>query len=1241
MPTIADLRQKYPDLAGLDDEQTVDAVHQAFYADLPREQVAASLGVKPPTPPKAKRTMGEAISDTGRSIMSGAAGLVKSGGELYGLATGDMENGATQLGTDAQQYWEDGQSRALHEKRADRKTAIDASPSMLGKFGTAIYETLKDPALLGDVVASNVATLVPGMAVGRAAAAGRMTMAMRAAQGAGPVSMAEQAAIAKGAGTLGTAAAVGAAAVQQGADVSGDTYTDSLKKTAEQLAANPDFVAGVQAKVQAGMDEPSAILATKKELGTTAARAAFLPATAISVAANAIPGGTMLERALVGGAAKNTIKTGGSRLGAMAKAGLGEAAQETIEEGGGAFVGNLAKQRYVDPNQDLADSVGENAGLGFVGGLGMGVPSGALHGHVSPGDEIRAKKLEEVGPLTRGVNAGLEDTAQRVDSGALPVVSADQLILHAQQRLAELDTKANGTKEQKGVGPAGEPIVTPATQGQFLTADEIEERKQLASMKEDPKALARAFGVEIGAPAPEPAPAAPTEPAPAEPAPTESAAPAPPAKAPVSRDAAAQREADRPAEVQGDIQPGDLLNNRGGPFLSMPGAMSALARAGEGHEIVKVTGGLVVRPTQASAPQEAGNVQPPAAPQPPAMPQATAPAQPTTLGGTVAAQPAGTRGTTAADLAGKPIDRLLDEVKQFPSATLADGATEAAPIHEQDPQARTEPQAPTAEARADQAGAAPAVPGEGASLPAARPAAVQADGLTWRGKPISRGVLTTLRGSLAAKVAAHEVEIDRATKGKQSGNGRIVRQLREAAAETRQSLNEVDATLAGVSAEPDRGTPTQVAVKKETAIERRNRLMAERTAGAAPPTAAPAAQRAAPRTRAHPPTIRGSSALAAISNRLGGISPDLLADMSEKRTFTRTSKFGKKVQYTAWDNPPAPGYGPLFRKGGSGDLSEIARVLEEEGFLTPGANVADPIGATQRAQEIVRAELANGGSSVAVGDANAIDAEMTARRDAAMDDPGEPWDSYSFEPDDLEASGYVAADPIVKELTEGLIREADELGLDTERLREDAAHLTSEQSEAAYHAEVQSALRQAVATAREEAGRSDAGATGASGEGRSEPVVAPRAAGSDGQTDRPDFALTAPTAAEVVAEQDRRKTAAAADAAEQKRLADKAQADATRDEFTLTGSDRPADVAAAAGQGDLLADPAAAPKIEASDPLTGDYAAFDGKTFEQKAKVAETGDIAVLRMDAAKTLREFDKREQSLRGLLKCLSSRA
>ena len=215
-----------------------------------------------------------------------------------------------------------------------------------------------------------------------------------------------------------------------------------------------------------------------------------------------------------------------------------------------------------------------------------------------------------------------------------------------------------------------------------------------------------------------------------------------------------------------------------------------------------------------------------------------------------------------------------------------------------------------------------------------------------------------------------------------------------------------------------------------------------------------------PKARQHPPTVRGSGALAEVSRALGGVSPDLLADLSEKVIRNRTSKTGKKTQYTSWDNPAIPGVGPLFRKGGTGDIAEVARVLEEAGYLEAGANDRDPIGAAQRAQEIIRGELRKGGSATQVGNADAIDAEMRARLEAEMDAAADPWDDFSFTPDDLDESGYADLNQELQLEVERLIAEADQAGLDTETIREDVARMVGEEaSQDEYNAAVKEAIQ--------------------------------------------------------------------------------------------------------------------------------------------------------------------------------------
>lgn len=60
-------------------------------AQEPRYYSDEELGIEPP-----KRTWGEAIKDTGAALMGGAAGLVKTGGDLYGLASRQGDPGAAQ-----------------------------------------------------------------------------------------------------------------------------------------------------------------------------------------------------------------------------------------------------------------------------------------------------------------------------------------------------------------------------------------------------------------------------------------------------------------------------------------------------------------------------------------------------------------------------------------------------------------------------------------------------------------------------------------------------------------------------------------------------------------------------------------------------------------------------------------------------------------------------------------------------------------------------------------------------------------------------------------------------------------------------------------------------------------------------------------------------------------------------------------------------------------------------------------
>lgn len=271
--------------------------------------------------------------------------------------------------------------------------------------------------------------------------------------------------------------------------------------------------------------------------------------------------------------------------------------------------------------QSIQEQVATNLALGkpLDEGVVQSAVLGALTGGVmggganvfSAGDAVRAEKVPEVGPMSKAANAGLEAQAQTLDAAGPPPAppappapeAAAELLQHANERAAELAEKAKGTKDEKTTGADGEQVVVPGTPAQFLTPDEKAEQDFLKANGGDAGALAQVY------------------------------------EAPAVDQAAAraQREADRPPEPDGDVQDGDILNRVGAPFTAMTGAMGAAKKAGDGHEIVAVKGGLVVR--------RAATVNP----------------QPTTLGERVDALPDNAPGFTAENTLPKPAAAQADE----------------------------------------------------------------------------------------------------------------------------------------------------------------------------------------------------------------------------------------------------------------------------------------------------------------------------------------------------------------------------------------------------------------------------------------------------------------------------------------------------------------------------------------------------------------------------------------------------
>lgn len=383
------------------------------------------------------------------------------------------------------------------------------------------------------------------------------------------------------------------------------------------------------------------------------------------------------------------------------------------------------------------------------------------------------------------------------------------------------------------------------------------------------------------------------------------------------------------------------------------------------------------------------------------------------------------------------------------------------------------------------------------------------------------------------------------------------------AAESNTSAERVDQPAADAQREAD------------AALDDLGKLFGKEPAAAPPADEPPAEKKARVRKQRQsaglggdgmPRTILGSTMLGEISRQLGGISPDLLRDLSFEREFGKINRNGRRS--VGWFNPPAGKNvrGGLFRDGGIADTNELAEWMESEGYITPGTYERDYKEADELARQLVRAALEG-------KKPQALDPELDdweRRRQEAMGDPDDRGPMYP----DLDPEAAAEAEAERRAIMEDVGIPAAKM--DEGRDDEIAWDQAGSQDRAA-------AMRALGFSDEEIASEQDAaeGRAGLQpGDQAQTPSAAPQEPGEVRPPDEPgspaprpeaeDFDLTSQTEEQLRAIAEREAAARRADEAEQRRLADKAKADAQLDEFVLTGSDRPADLAAAAGQGGLF-----------------------------------------------------------------------
>ena len=231
-------------------------------------------------------------------------------------------------------------------------------------------------------------------------------------------------------------------------------------------------------------------------------------------------------------------------------------------------------------------------------------------------------------------------------------------------------------------------------------------------------------------------------------------------------------------------------------------------------------------------------------------------------------------------------------------------------------------------------------------------------------------------------------------------------------------------------------------------------------------------------------------------------------------------------------------------------------MLAAEGYLSEGASHNDAYALIKKSLSQPQYN-ADGIEQIAEAEAAARFDDYLALEQEAERDPWEDAQSLPFDLDDadLDASGYDDATPEIKAEVRALLEIAEAMGIDTAMIQEDAAQSTRNGTFQDYYEAAKSALQAAIA---------------ASNSNRSTPDGSESTARATSPAEADAFALNAPTREELLARKAEEERARAEDEQRLQQEDQRARADAERDSFFLTGSDRPADVLAAQGQQDIF-----------------------------------------------------------------------
>ena len=328
------------------------------------------------------------LQDTGLSLGKGLAGLVGTAGDLATLF------GAEEGGKDLADAMANIQAN-LQEAKTEKTKAQEQMFAETEGFWDTLGYLASNPMYTADLLVEQVPQLFPIAKAGQGARALAQTVLKKEAG--------------KAVERAGITGALGAGGAMQGADIGMQTYDTTYQQLVDQ-----------------GVSEEEAAKQALSEARADAAQAAV-----VSVGAGAlVPGGTAVERALLGKLYKAPSKLEGAvrdagiaatqgrlaRTKGAAKGFLGEATQEGVEEGGGALISGLTAAEY-DPTIDPFANVARQAAIGAA----LGGPFGGVAGAVSANRQIQAEAQQRI------LEQAQELERQAVERAAAPQPTTGQV----------------------------------------------------------------------------------------------------------------------------------------------------------------------------------------------------------------------------------------------------------------------------------------------------------------------------------------------------------------------------------------------------------------------------------------------------------------------------------------------------------------------------------------------------------------------------------------------------------------------------------------------------------------------------------------------------------------------------------------------------------------------------------------------------------------------------------------------